>query len=500
MIGMPSCGNVRDLGGWSCDGGKVKYGLVFRGAKFAGSRGVTISDDDKAVLKKLIGIRTDIDFQLSSEGGAREGSALGEDIEYVSVPSTGDYAGMVNLSGNTTAIKTALMKVIDNARKGIPTYFHCFYGADRTGTFACVLESILGISQSDIDKDYELSTFSGNSDRPRTYTRGGVSVYRGLIEYFYSFGKNNLRDNVVKWALRLGIPLADLNAFRRAMTDGNPADLTVDQLPVSYSLTNVSLSDQPSTIPEYTAFTAEIIPDSGYTLDGASIQVCMNNVDITADVYSNGVISIPAVTDSVDITVTAAASSRLPAEYQEVEYIENASTAWIDTGITSKYGIRTKVGASLTTTGGYQGVIAAYGNARDNVGYVGLKSWWAAPNAAAAGSEITLEAGRRYEIDCVRSSAGYLNYDSLSAGTNTYADFTNTVTYGLFARNRGSSCDYNFKGKVYYCEIYDGDSLVANMIPCYRKSDNTAGMYDIVREAFFASSDASASFSVGGVC
>ncbi len=497
MIGLPSCGNVRDLGGWNCDGGKVKYGLVFRGSKFAGSRGITISENDKAVLKKLVGIRTDIDFQLSSEGGARESSALGEDIEYISLPSNTDYTGMVNLGGDASVIKSALLKVIYNAKKGIPTYFHCFYGADRTGTLACVIESILGLSQSDIDKDYELTTFSGNADRPRTYTRGGVSVYRELIEYLYSFGKSNLRDNVVKWALRLGISVADLNTFRRAMIDGNPADLTVDQVSVSYSLTNASLSYQPSSTPEYDSFTTNIIPDPGYTLNGASVQVTMNNIDITAEVYSNGVITIPTVTGNVAVSVAAASVSRLPTEYQEVEYIENTSTAWIDTGIVSKYGIRTKVGASITTTGSYQAVIAAYGSVRDNVGFVGLKSWWAAPNAATAGSEITLERAVKYHIDCVRTQNGCLSFDSLSAGTNAYTDFTNTVTYGLFARNKGTTCDYCFKGKVYYCEIYDGNDLVANMIPCYRKSDNKAGMYDIVRSVFLTSQDASAEFSAG---
>ena len=41
--------------------------------------------------------------------------------------------------------------VIDAATHNEPVYFHCSAGADRTGTVACILEGLLGMSQSDID-------------------------------------------------------------------------------------------------------------------------------------------------------------------------------------------------------------------------------------------------------------------------------------------------------------------------------------------------------------
>ena len=37
---------------------------------------------------------------------------------------------------------------------------------------------------------------------------------------------------------------------------------------------------------------------------------------------------------------------------------------------------------------------------------------------------------------------------------------------------------YNFK-------MYDNDALVRNFIPCYRKSDNAAGLYDTVNNVFY---------------
>ena len=478
MISLPSCRNVRDLGGWTCDGGTVKYGKVFRGSKFAGSVSITLSDADKNIFRELLGIKTEIDFQLSSEGGVREYSVLGTDIEYIPIPVNRDYT-------NLEPIVKAINKIFYNAMHNLPIYFHCFYGADRTGTCACILESLLGIEQSSIDKDYELTTFGG-AYRARNDT---VHPYKDLIAYFYTFGKNNLRDNVLKWAVRAGIELDDINNFRVAMIDGTPQPLETDTLSVTNNLTHATTDNISQTTHEYTPYIATITPDTGYTLEGATISITMGGTDITSTAYINGTINIPKVTGNLIITIIAQSSSRLPDEYQEVEYIENQTTAWIDTGITSKYGIKTIVGASITTTGSYQGVIAAYGSVRDNVGYSGLQSWWAAPNAAAAGTSITLTRDTKYDIECLRNSSGYLNYSLLSAGTNVYSDFTNTVTYGLFARNRGTTQDYPFKGKIYYCEIYDNNVQVANMIPCYRKLDNKVGMYDLARNAFYTSSN-----------
>ena len=38
-------------------------------------------------------------------------------------------------------------------------YLHCTYGVDRTGTVCYLLEALLGVSDADLRKDYELSAF-----------------------------------------------------------------------------------------------------------------------------------------------------------------------------------------------------------------------------------------------------------------------------------------------------------------------------------------------------
>lgn len=53
-------------------------------------------------------------------------------------------------------------------------------------------------------------------------------------------------------------------------------------------------------------FNMNIIPNDGYTLDGATVTVTMADVDVTESVYVDGVISIPAVSGTLRITVSAA--------------------------------------------------------------------------------------------------------------------------------------------------------------------------------------------------
>lgn len=52
--------NVRDIGGWACDGGTVKYGKIFRGAEPAQA--------DATLLTGEVGIRAELELQ-GTEGG-----------------------------------------------------------------------------------------------------------------------------------------------------------------------------------------------------------------------------------------------------------------------------------------------------------------------------------------------------------------------------------------------------------------------------------------------
>ncbi|MBO7515848.1 MAG: serine hydroxymethyltransferase, partial [Lachnospiraceae bacterium] len=52
-----------------------------------------------------------------------------------------------------------LQWIIDELKAGKPVYYHCQNGADRTGTMGFLIVALLGMGESDLAKDYELTTF-----------------------------------------------------------------------------------------------------------------------------------------------------------------------------------------------------------------------------------------------------------------------------------------------------------------------------------------------------
>lgn len=55
----------------------------------------------------------------------------------------------------------------------------------------------------------------------------------------------------------------------------------------------------------------------------------------------------------------------------------------------------------------------------------------------------------------------------------------------IFAYNSGGSANYKFRGRIYNLKIYDNNLLISEYVPCYRKSDDEIGLYDIVNGVFY---------------
>lgn len=293
--------NVRDLGGWACDGGTVKYGLLIRGGK--------LSAADRAVLVGKMGIQHDLDLRGREGGGSDDEpdmteSPLGSDVWYTRTQQYAWYA----LTPVATW-QTYLRCVIDAVTHREPVYFHCTAGADRTGTLACVLEGLLGLSQSDIDKDYELTTFYSGSGSDANARRRNEADWKGLINAINAVSGETFRDKCVHFAVgTCGMTMADINAFRAAMIDGTPETLHWYQT-ITKNLTGCTISNNASQVDYGEAYTATIAAESGKTI--TSVVVKMGGVDITATAYTagSGAINIAKVTGAVTITAVASVPS-----------------------------------------------------------------------------------------------------------------------------------------------------------------------------------------------
>ena len=353
--------NTRDLGGWDCDGGKVKYGMLVRGGE--------PNEVDKDLMVGQVGIRTEL--QLLPKSEARHTySAWG--IDFYANPEENSY---VNYSLSPKSLwKFYLQVVFDSVSHDKPVYFHCGIGADRTGTIAVMLEALLGVSQSDIDKDYELTNFfARDSSFPR---RRNVDMYKNYIAEIKNFplvgGLTDIFANhAISFAVSLGFTADEINAYRNACIDGTPTQITLN-LPtytITNNLTDVVNSNTDTSITQYQdymanlsvangyvisdvqiklddkdvtdlyftgtktnliysiqknltncnlngkntviagqSYVAEIIADAGFTMDGATITITMGGIDMS-NYYSNGKIAIPNVTGNITITATAVSSA-----------------------------------------------------------------------------------------------------------------------------------------------------------------------------------------------
>lgn len=152
--------NARDLGGLPTTAGITRCGVVFRSAA-PGSL-------DAAGCAELaaLGISTLIDLRESSEWmSLPDGACPGITVVHAPLPipyslSAADYLADLHAD--------ASMKLVFETMATAPggVLFHCTYGRDRSGVVAALLLRALGVSRSDVMKDYSRTTENGLGGTP----------------------------------------------------------------------------------------------------------------------------------------------------------------------------------------------------------------------------------------------------------------------------------------------------------------------------------------------
>jgi hypothetical protein len=182
----------------------------------------------------------------------------------------------------------------------------------------------------------------------------------------------------------------------------------------------------------------------------------------------------------------------LPKEYQEVEYLESTGTQYINTNVIP-YNLNFEIfvdyvwvpldvytwvspfGARLNTSNNRADYVFRYGEGFYGKGYQSVRSL----------TNIKNDKNRNL-VSLSRNSAlrNGVN-DASSEFNNTYA--INYDVY-LFSTNNSCSAVNNFVGRIYSAYIKLEDNYAFYGVPCYRKSDKVAGMYDTVTGQFYTNS------------
>lgn len=166
-------------------------------------------------------------------------------------------------------------------------------------------------------------------------------------------------------------------------------------------------------------------------------------------------------------------ASRLPAEYQQVQYIEGNGSQFLDFKITYNKVI---INWSFTKLGNY------FVLGTDIVGneiYTWNKTW----DGLFRGQTPNPKADVIYTaiLNVDRQSELYEEGMFLFNGEAFYLH----SKIRLNSMNRSGETGYIGYNKFYSVEAYKDDVCVLSLIPCYRKADNEAGMYDIVNNQFY---------------
>lgn len=102
---------------------------------------------------------------------------------------------------------------------------------------------------------------------------------------------------------------------------------------ITNNLTNCTSDNAAVSVVEGGSYTANLTAADGYTLDGASVSIVVNGVDVTDTAYSGGVVTIQSVTGDVVITAISVEVGATE-EVTLLKSITGDGASYIDTGIT----------------------------------------------------------------------------------------------------------------------------------------------------------------------
>ena len=229
--------NVRDLGGYMTSSGKrVKQGLVFRGGEIttmtSSGHYNTITEIARKTFREDMGMAGGVELDLRGasdigDGYNACGFANNGDIQYVQY-AIKSYEQTFTQTRSMVAPIFELLKNANNKH----VYFHCFGGADRTGTIGFLLNGLLGVSYEDLVIDFELTSYSSiNNEHIRNHLDGHQHQYDrwpALINQLktdtnggYAYDADaSLEDNIEQFLIKAcSVPQDTINTIRSIMLE-----------------------------------------------------------------------------------------------------------------------------------------------------------------------------------------------------------------------------------------------------------------------------------------
>ena len=249
-------------------------------------------------------------------------------------------------------------------------------------------------------------------------------------------------------------------------------------------MTNLIYDRTPEDVAEVRRLLAKLDPETGDGLTtaeqakwDAGLKGAYNFTDLNR-VESAVKLLAAALTSAgypVEVTPVLKWSSRVPAGYTEVEWIQSSGTQYIDTGIPAKDITDSFIDFRFVSVGTAElEVMATYvdGNNRLQCGWTGS----AFMTGTGATYSQTADPTARTTATCVPVG---------SPASTVY----------LFAQNQGNAPKWQCKAEIYSCNISTAVGKVRDFIPC-KNPAGAVGLYDTVNGTFYGNSGTGA-FTAG---
>lgn len=189
FVSIPSLVNTRDIGGYvNTEGKTVKQGLLIRGPEMDGlvNSQYFVPADALDDVKADFGFVYDMDLRSPSVYSGNYTSRLNVPQKFYNAPSYGEVFN-ADFRGSLQQIFADLANP-----QNYPMYMHCTWGVDRTGTVIFLLQGLLGLSDEDMIREYQLTGYT----KPDVFTSENLNV---LISGLQPYDGDTLSEKVVSY-------------------------------------------------------------------------------------------------------------------------------------------------------------------------------------------------------------------------------------------------------------------------------------------------------------
>jgi hypothetical protein len=200
--------------------------------------------------------------------------------------------------------------------------------------------------------------------------------------------------------------------------------------------------------------------------------------------------------DISKIKIASGFTPRLPSAYQEVEWIWNSWTQYIDTGVAIP-NHKAIANIEYTAFNGWM-YLGAYMWPDSWVPWGHLRLYWGRAGSTGqfcygllssyseSGGSISLNTKYELEVSMVSWNL-YFKHDGTTYGTSSATYTTSKAwNYWILAQNNEQAREIWNSAKVYDYKVYDSsDTLLRDFVPCYRIADWEIWMYDLVNDTFY---------------